>query len=1081
MLLAAFLRCRHLACLALIVNALLPTLCLASETQPAWLEVKDKGLLQTAGITWRFGFYSPNWKLQPQQEGFLAKEEKRGNGVTWTGPFRGRGKKPLFQLTESVNWAKPEAVRVEWQLKSTSPIEARAIVWEAALPVLSYSGQRLRVDDKEVVFPKEASAKPSLLMKRVKNLTLPVEGGELTLKGPFQVQLLDRRSQKDPHFYVRLFLEPRQSPYQQAKLATTLSFQPYPSEPLNLAPIAQRTFADEVAGDGKGGWTDQGPQNDLSAFNAAELEANNLNFAIPKEGPTAVVLSQREDRAPTKKVDLPIQEAGLKGGNLYLLHAGAYLGKKPVGKLSIQSSSGPKEITIEPGQDVNDWWKPAPSENAAVAWSGNNESARVGLYLSRFSLPDEPIESISFEASGPAVWMIAGAAWSPQAIPLPRQSSYFSQADDAWHPFDDSLEIEAGSILDFAETAKPQPAGSKGALITTPEGHFAFAKEPNRRVKIWGSALNFDANFLGKKETDWLAKRFRQMGYNSVRFHHHDVLIYGSWQVRDGPQDAKQRDRLDYMFYRFKEEGLSIATELYTMRRVVSSEVRKFMGDDFQLYKALVPFYPPAMEDWKRFAREFLTHKNPYTGLTWAEDPALVAVCPVNEDTLWIGLKKPKIRQLAEQAFAQWLKEKKAAPQTEAERTRLFNRFIVEKHQAADREMRRYLKEELGLKALVTGNNWQNFAAQVPIRQQYDYVDNHAYWDHPSFHGKAFQFPANFSHKSATATYAEVPRRLFLARIMGKPYAVTEFNYSMPNRFRNEGGALMGAYAARQDWDLLYRFAWTHSAKGATKNLPPSQAPSAFDLTADPINRLSEAFIGMLWYRGDLKPFAEEATYWVGEDAYDGIAAFQHPEKLPEQASLLGLLKKIGTRYVEGKVEPGRNAEFDQIQRLPRFEAGDDEARTVLEKSGDFLVETPKSKAIVLQTKSLDPALVSSFSGGSASILVASRDGQPLAESKRILVLHLTDVIASDMEFDSPERFSIKGPGKLPFLVRKGTAQLHLPTNLNQKATAYAVGMDGKRLGQVPLQQAEGKLTLELNTVPKEGKPRMVYEIVREG
>lgn len=49
-------------------------------------------------------------------------------------------------------------------------------------------------------------------------------------------------------------------------------------------------------------------------------------------------------------------------------------------------------------------------------------------------------------------------------------------------------------------------------------------------------------------------------------------------------------------------------------------------------YKALVPSLDSAVTNWQAFARNLLTHRNPYNGLTWAQDPILIGICPLNED-----------------------------------------------------------------------------------------------------------------------------------------------------------------------------------------------------------------------------------------------------------------------------------------------------------------------------------------------------------------------------------------------------------------------------------------------------------------
>jgi hypothetical protein len=511
------------------------------------------------------------------------------------------------------------------------------------------------------------------------------------------------------------------------------------------------------------------------------------------------------------------------------------------------------------------------------------------------------------------------------------------------------------------------------------------------------------------------------------------------------------------------------------MRRAVTPELRKIMGDDFQLYKGLVPFLDVAMDDWKRYARDLLGHKNPYTGMTWAEDPALIAVCPVNEDTLWAQLKKPALQKIAQEAFSAWLADEKKSDIQGPERVILFNQFVVMKHQAADREMRRFLKEDLGYQGLLTGNNWKNLMAQTPLRETYDYVDNHGYWDHPSFPGASFQHPFNYSQRSATAALAEIPRRIFLSRVAGKPFAVTEYNFSLPNQYRSESGALAGAYAARQDWDLMYRFAWSHNDKTATETGPSR----VFDMSTDPINRLAEIFVDALWFRGDMEPFEEESVFVVNREmAFAGGDIFDSPADFPVQASLLGLEKKVSSRFDENADSASLNQEFTQHQKKDRYEVDTGNGRTVIDVSGDFLAETPDSKSMVLQSGSLDTEFISKFSGGPASVLIMSRDQQSLEQSRRLLVLHLTDVLSEGMKFDSKQRFSVMSDGMLPHLIRSGKATMHLPNHFSE-VTAYAIGINGERQEEVPVRMENNQLTIELNTTPEGKTPRMIYEIVR--
>ncbi|WFB36267.1 hypothetical protein P3T73_00630 [Kiritimatiellota bacterium B12222] len=1052
-----------------------------TSLQP-WLAVGDNGHVFTSGIAWKFATYDQKWKWYGADNAYKAtqsikKDEATNevNSISWQGPFSAGGQNPLFQLQEAFTYSSGNSANFTWTVSSPVPFATNIIAVETKLPASRYAGSFFEMDSDFKFFPGLPSKNENLYMKTVRKLVLPVKGGGLMITGqPFMVQIQDRRKHGDDTFTVRLFINSGKKPITQASLNLNFNFYTYESSPLDLSPVANRTFADEVAGDGQGGWTDQGPENDLSVFSPKELNTDKIDFAIPSTGNTTLVLSRHSERAPNEQVELVLSPKGPTPKYLYLLHAGAYLSNETVGTLIYHTANGAVTQDIKKGRDVNDWWMPKPANNAAIAWSMMNESERVGLYVSRFDLPATPVEKIEFKAGGDAIWMIAGASLSAVPLPFPKEGTFRLSANDTWQPFQDKLEIQPGSILDFSDETTLIPAGTFGPVIVNDKGHFSFKDTPKENVRFLGTSLNFGANFLNKKDADELAVLFRRMGYNSVRFHHHDVMLFGGWDQKDYVIDAAQLDKLDYLFYTMKEQGLYITTELYQMRHAFSPEVQQLIGSDQMLFKSMVPFSEVAMNDWKQFAKDLLGHKNPYTGLTWAEDPALIGVCPINEDGIWVQISKPLIKDLATTAFA----AKYPGISPEADPT-LFNQFIAETQIASDREMRRYLKEELGFQGLVTGSNWMIFEAQIPIRSEYDYVDNHGYWDHPKFPEKSYQLPATFTQKSATAALAQIPRHLFLTKVKGKPFAVTEYNYSMPNKFRSEGGALMGSYAARQDWDALYRFGWSHSENDVLKVSVPTRSSSTFNICSDPINRLSEAFVYVLWLRGDVPPFTSEAVYTVGQEVFDAEVPYKRPAQFSDTPSLLGLDKRISSQYIDEEVPEEINAEFMLAEKSDSYDSNDGGVLSLLQAEGNLSIITPYSKAIVLQTESADMNFISEFSGGPASVLATSRDGKTLELSNRILVIHLTDILAEDMKFDSLNRYSFLGKGKLPHLIRTGTATLLLPDDGQGSVQVFAVAIDGTRQGEVPFERKEGNLIVQLDTTPKDAPARMVYEIIK--
>ncbi|MBL8993990.1 MAG: hypothetical protein JNM63_11665, partial [Spirochaetia bacterium] len=208
--------------------------------------------------------------------------------------------------------------------------------------------------------------------------------------------------------------------------------------PLDLRSSANMGFADEVAGDGKGGWSDQGPDNDLRSFDPRRSDFGGVPFRIiaPEKNQGRSVMSFRGAMLSVQlyeaRIDLP-RAAAAK--NLYILHTTCFnQTKTSVGTVTVEAEGGAKKIfDIKSGREVADWWGAGSLSNGVVVFRQPNRSTAVGLYLSRLELGEEMnVRSVTFQSAGGPVWIVVGATLSTKDIPLPVEKVWKPQAGDEW-------------------------------------------------------------------------------------------------------------------------------------------------------------------------------------------------------------------------------------------------------------------------------------------------------------------------------------------------------------------------------------------------------------------------------------------------------------------------------------------------------------------------------------------------------------------------------------------------------------------------------------------------------------------------
>jgi hypothetical protein len=216
--------------------------------------------------------------------------------------------------------------------------------------------------------------------------------------------------------------------------------------------------------------------------------------------------------------------------------------------------------------------------------------------------------------------------------------------DSDWFPFSFPEEMDENSPLNIGKLVLDPPAGKHG-FLTVSGNSFIF--EDGTPAKFWGTNLCFDACFPEKKEAEKMAARLAFFGFNAVRLHHMDYYfeprgifkdvspVYKDPQKkRTGALSEKQLDKLDYLIYQLKERGIYINMNLLVSRHFTEADGVPHAKELGMAAKPVSMFDPHLIELQKKYAKDLLTHKNPYTGLTYAEDPAIAMIEITNENSV---------------------------------------------------------------------------------------------------------------------------------------------------------------------------------------------------------------------------------------------------------------------------------------------------------------------------------------------------------------------------------------------------------------------------------------------------------------
>lgn len=643
--------------------------------------------------------------------------------------------------------------------------------------------------------------------------------------------------------------------------------------------------------------------------------------------------------------------------------------------------------------------------------------------------------------------------------------------------FHDDVPIDISFIFE-----DERPAGKHGFLQV--DGR-SFKFEDGTVAKFWGTNFNGAGCFPEHAYAEKLAKRLAKIGINLVRFHQldsewHTPNIFQftkGKRMTNGHLDPESMERLDYLIYCLKKEGIYVYLDMITYRKFRSDEG---VAEAHKLKDAAKPysiFNRRLIELQKEFCTEIWGHYNPYTELKYSDDPVIVLSEITNECDLFgnshlkeTGFEEPYKSEF-NGYFNEWLKEKGIDRRAE-------DIFTMDKEDldllAFKGELQaRYYAEmmthmrSVGVKIPIAGTNWNVTPGNYPSQVSCDFIDTHSYF----YDWRWGEFEKHCTNKGITEQrHSYLDKCGYLTHI-DRPTYISEWDMPWPNEKRGESVLYSAALGAFQGWSGFAIHTYSYSAKLENMKLLGMEvsAPKigkvpyrqgVFCAWNDPAKFGLFYHAALITRRGDVK----EGLTTYGIDAPDPTGWERDP--VATNIERYKFVTSLGMK--------------DGLPALPE-DSGESFA---LSDTGELYRSWEKNLGII-DTDMTKCAYGSLCKNGEiklngvsikcdndyAVIAMSSLTDKPICGSDNILLTTVGRAENTDAKFEGELMLDI---GKPPVLVENIEAEIEIETD-QQDMTVWAISAEGYYIGTVPSEINDGKLKFKTGAVSRS----MYYLIVR--
>jgi hypothetical protein len=517
-------------------------------------------------------------------------------------------------------------------------------------------------------------------------------------------------------------------------------------------------------------------------------------------------------------------------------------------------------------------------------------------------------------------------------VELPEDVQWFAGASEipdepglnTWYQWTGTGD-SAGSVLSMDDWVS-SPAGQFGR-VSRGGSQLLYNGKP---LKLWGLNLSYGATAPEKPLADKRAAFYRKYGINAVRLHKWaDGSGWAGIQSKDSAveYDPEALDRFDYQVAKLKDAGIWIklsatfgSLKLGPKEKALvpwMEEFGAFKDGRIETPHSAIHYSPELQAVQIAQVANLLKHKNPYTGLTYAQDPAISFIEIINEQSILFysstgPLKRSAtLRRQVGKRFSDWLRAKYKdqagldAAWGEGGMNALAGEVEVEGGESLARDS-----------VLPIGNPWfwdpdQLAGSQAPRRQRLldtlqflTLLQNEFYARYAkamrdggyegelvSSNWQAGRGYSHFANLHSDAQIGTIDRHNYfgdkanstmmaragsgllssgMQQVSDRPFMLSEWIHTFPNEYAVEGPAILGAYGmGLQGWDVSYLF-----QNGDSGSFSERLGRDVWDVTAPQLLGIFPA-VARHVLRGDVQESAVVATRNVHlESLFEGKIGF---------------------------------------------------------------------------------------------------------------------------------------------------------------------------------------------------------------